>query len=237
MTVACSRESTEEREEESRSAGQAVVGGQPAADHPEVGLLAVSDGHEAALCTGTKVSCNAVLTAAHCVPPDGIGFFIMEDGGNYEIRDTWKFAPPAGADLTAPFDLGLVRVDQMSSMIAPAEMADGPGAAGAEASTYGYGCDDRFYETGAGARRKRDWSFDPDFVTDTGILCHGDSGGPTFVNGKVQSVSAAIRDEYQGCGPEGAIHKYDAWAIPWNPDFRSQAEDKINEWAPYCDHC
>lgn len=240
-TMACSALDAGEGEKVSRDARQSISAGQETGDHPEVGRLLVSTGTGVGFCTGTMVSCNAVLTAGHCVPPDGQGDFEIEGAGSFEILDAWQFgngAPVNGSFMRGVInDLGLVRVEQMPSWIAPAEIAEDSAQEGSTVTTLGYGCDDRFNAQGGGAKRKRDWSYSMSCVTDTGIICQGDSGGPTFGPAGVVGVASTIKDEYQGCGPESAVHLWDLWGLPWNPEFRSQAMDKINEWIPYCDHC
>lgn len=153
-------------------------------ERPEVGSLSVG-------CTGTLVSPDVVITAAHCVAyasapsPGSRGRFTLEtaDGQSHAfgISRYVSFSRDLGRD-----DIALMQLDRSvpAELAVPAPLAVSDPPAGTSLTVYGYGCT----RIGTGTDwQKRRATFAMGETSAT--LCPGDSGGPVFD----ESTGAVLR--------------------------------------------
>ncbi len=154
---------------------------------PEVGKLSVG-------CTGTLVSPDVVITAAHCVnfgsepEPGRRGQFYIEaaDGSEqaYSITRFRSYSTELGADDIALMQLGVSVPPEVAT---PAPLATARPADGASLTVFGYGCTQRGTHTDWLKRKATFRQGDA-----TAHLCPGDSGGPVFddVRGAVLRINS-----------------------------------------------
>jgi hypothetical protein len=154
---------------------------------PEVGKLSVG-------CTGTLVSPDVVITAAHCVnfgsepEPGRRGQFYIEaaDGSEqtYSITRFRSYGTELGADDIALMQLGVSVPPEVAT---PAPLATARPADGASLTVFGYGCTQRGTHTDWLKRKATFRQGDA-----TAHLCPGDSGGPVFddVRGAVLRINS-----------------------------------------------
>jgi V8-like Glu-specific endopeptidase len=176
--------------------------------HPEVGALlaqqAFSDGTWEE-CTGTLISANVFLTAAHC--DEGVSRVAVTFDSSYDPAKgtvywgTWHADPSYNQSQSDPHDIAVVVLDKTVKGITPAQLPsagslnDLPGdqqftsvGYGAQAVTNGPGgqtfhyADIRYVSTGTLNSVNPSWlriSQNP--ATGNGGTCYGDSGGPNFL--------------------------------------------------------
>ncbi|MBM4394905.1 MAG: trypsin-like serine protease [Deltaproteobacteria bacterium] len=174
---------------------EAIVGGVPDEGHPAVGALLLEDG----LCSGTLVSPNVVLTAAHCVVGQVAARFVLGadasgPGPSHGVRET--FAHPGygfrhqDGEVVAWHDIAVAVLDGPAA-VEPMPWRTEPldAAAGEPVTFVGFGRTDpdghsfgRKYKvrtTISGVWDHGFWNLThPDDPHNT---CSGDSGGPALV--------------------------------------------------------
>ena len=190
------------------SAGAITYGVPDRNHHPEVGALlaqhAYSDGTWET-CTGTLISDDVFLTAAHC--DEGVRRVAVTFDSTYEALDgntywgTWYADPSYNQTQSDPHDIAVVVLDKAIRGITPARLPaagsldslDGTATFtsvgyGAQAVTNGPGgkefhyADVRYVSTGTLNSLNPSWlriSQNP--ATGNGGTCYGDSGGPNFL--------------------------------------------------------
>ncbi|MBX3224909.1 MAG: trypsin-like serine protease, partial [Labilithrix sp.] len=90
-------EADDDDELEAEASSDAVVGGNETLDRPEIGAFR----HGGSLCTGTLVTPNVVLTAAHCVPS-------MKDEDVSAAEPAWVFDVTAADRTTRRFKVARI---------------------------------------------------------------------------------------------------------------------------------
>ncbi len=200
-----------------------IIGGTDDPGDPAV-VFVQFDGHG---CSGTIIAPSTVLTAAHC--SFGQSYTVTTgDGQDLPVADVIPNPDYVnGGDATQPNDVGIIHLSQPTDItpVAYSTSALGQDAVGQTVKLVGYGYDSH---SGGGAGTKRQIEVPIDTVTSTHFSvgdsehtsCHGDSGGPALLNGKIIGVTSYGFDNIQGvdmCNGAGFYSRVDQYT-----DFISQ---------------
>jgi len=219
------------------AASGSVVNGTATFDYPEVGMLLHGSNpwKSGMTCSGTLIGCRSFLTAAHCVCPwsgglcqgagapyGGLYSVYLQGSGVYRaesVRVNPAYSYPDG-------DLAVVTLDRPVENIVPAAMVGVTPAEGSAAVLVGYGRTDGA-ASDYGIKRMGDvttvgcqpgydngsvcWNFDGS----TANTCHGDSGGPLFVDQGDGPRLAGVTSggTRSDCGP--GDHSFDTSVAAW----------------------
>lgn len=183
-----------------------IVGGEVTGDFPSSGMLVVGGTPDVGFiaCSATLVGCDRVLTAAHCVcdyfgegcsgtlPHVPIHMY-FQNAGFYRV-ETVQVHPDYNSNIE--HDAAVLTLDRMVTGIRPTLPATKPVSPGTDAVIVGFG------RVGGEARAhgikrrgqvtteacapelgvgKLCWLFDGSDSSSDSNVCHGDSGGSTFV--------------------------------------------------------
>lgn len=219
----------------------AIVGGKLASTkdwvaHHIVGLM-ITDGptHQQAICTGTIISEDTVMTAAHCMPDpkgslevrfglkilDGSGRFKSAHVSGYKANELYK---SHSENTKETHDIALVHFDGgLPAGFVPAEIlqSDNVLEDGAIVTLSGYGVSNGVTNQGSGILRKVDVNIlHADFSKSEVEIdqsaskgaCYGDSGGPAFVqSGKQLFVWGVTSRGANGCASTSVYTKATAY--------------------------
>ncbi len=181
--------------ESTGQASQPILGGTTDSGDPSVVAVIQTDSSgNQYICTGSIIAPTKVLTAGHCVK----GMVSWEvrvgtDARNPEqtLAVSGGVADPGGGDiaiitLSQPTDLTPLAYN--TTALSDADV-------GTSARSVGYGSNqiNSGQGTGGGTKRTGDTSIkalQDDTFSVHQILCHGDSGGPTFANGKIVGITS-----------------------------------------------
>lgn len=203
------------REGACNTLGLKIVGGEGcrAAGSPIAAILVDRGGGVFQLCSGTLITGNQLLTAAHCFEPPireaaaAVGFDV------YQIS-TWITHPAfAGEGAIAPSDLAVVTLNR-SVNVSPVSIVGSRSIQPGELITvFGYGTDEKG-RTALDEKREETLKAGNMLVSDSlagvflaefnatrSAVCSGDSGGPAvqIVNG-VAGVVGVTSFDIAGCG-------------------------------------
>lgn len=226
MLAACSPQAGNPTAGEIQQQGEGIVGGVvvPAGNVITKSIVAVYDASEGALCTGSLLENNIVLTAAHCVAEDPSNMYVMFDlslSSSSEKRQVDKAqvtpywaANQGNAKNTG--DLALLHfTGDVPSGYEPATFLSNAKLLkkGATVILAGYGISDGVTQEGAGVLRAANVKISDAKFSSTEIkldqtkgqgACHGDSGGPAYIYSQGQYLlwgvtSRGVNDPNNDC--------------------------------------
>lgn len=209
-----------------------IIGGTlvPESDQISNYIVAIHDAFTGQLCTGTLLTRNIAITAAHCIgmfKEDMYVFYGNElsalsghlEVDKVEVSKYWESRKDEDLDTG---DIALVHFQgNLPSNYRPALIMNKPIKDDMVLSVAGYGMDSRQSEDGVGKLRKTElqvlnanFSY-TEFTMDQSkgsAACHGDSGGPAFVfeNGRfylMGVVARGVNDPDDTCEVIGAFTK------------------------------
>lgn len=130
-------------------------------------------------CTGTLIAPDVVLTAAHCV--------VQAEGRELDfggVRVVAATAHPAWRDNRVDNDVGILVLERNVD-VPVAELATELPAEGAELEAVGYHTGDR---TDSRFQVRKVVASTVYLTAIDGAICRGDSGGPSFIGGRLVGV-------------------------------------------------
>jgi V8-like Glu-specific endopeptidase len=196
--------------------------------HPEVGMMLSKQVHSDGTwtrCTGTLISSDVFLTAAHCEIPDVTQVRVTFDSAYVSSTGTtytgsWHADPAYTGAQNDPHDIAVIVLDD-SPGIAPAQLP----AAGSndqlpksqQFTSVGYGTsaavngpggqsfpidDVRHYSVGTLTTVTKSWlRISQNASTGNGGTCYGDSGGPNFLGAGAQETNVIAATTITGDTP------------------------------------
>lgn len=247
--AACSPKISPQVSSSSQDAG--IVHGKTLARNDELGnsvVALVSELSEGqALCTGSILSRDLILTAAHCVEGDPSRLMVvfardvrkakpeeMRSADLFVQNPLWKTGDSQGqGDLALIHFQGGLPAGYEPVALAGARLKLRPGD---ETLLVGYGVSNGRRHSGSGLLRETVTTVLDDFsptelVTDgrTSSVCFGDSGGPAFVQQGAKYVQWGVANSVlnQSCS-QASVHTdlltYRAWIKSAGADLRQEAK-------------
>jgi hypothetical protein len=219
-----------------------------------VGIFEPSgDGHTGSLCTGTLIRKNMVLTAAHCVS-GGVNPAVIfgrdlhaptavhRTADAVAVNPTWNKKAGKGMDQG---DIALVKFPgglPPGYKKIPLVQKDEEIHRGGKVILAGYGISDAGKKTGAGKLRRTEVSIAKNRRGKSEMIldqtrghgaCHGDSGGPAFINsgGKLR-VAGVTNRSYPNRAPDDCAHKSVYTKTPAYKSWIGKTERKLNTIPP-----
>ncbi len=155
---------------------------------PVVAILSLNSDGTVGLCTGTMVTVNDVLTAAHCFESNLVDVRVFVDQTPFQITNG-AIHPRYNGQTGSPFDVAMLTIDGVLDIGPVPLILSDISMIGEPITVYGYGSDDEgssLLEKGpsafkAGRMRIAHMSpglFGADFDETGSAICQGDSGGP-----------------------------------------------------------
>ncbi|WP_394835562.1 trypsin-like serine protease [Pendulispora rubella] len=205
-------------------ASSEIIGGTLDNGDPSV-VYIVMDGKYG--CSGSVISSTVVLTAAHCLA--GFSSFEVRTGTKAGSSPTSKLAvkevhahpsydPNGAAD--QKYDIGVIVLSNATSLspLTIGRTALTNSAVGKDVRLVGYGWNDGVSKSGGGVKREitvavKELKSDDFSVGEYGrTSCHGDSGGPAFLDGKIVGVTSYGYDyPWEACIDSGFYTRVDLY--------------------------
>lgn len=177
-----------------------LIGGRPAekGEYPEVVYIQVSTDEGKGACSATIVGPQVLLTAGHCTKAIGGEISFQLDGVTHFAKCQQA---PLYRNKTEDHDMALCKLDKAVS-VKPAKISKVGPSAGDEVTLTGYGCtqpgggqgNDGILRVGNSTVFQLPNGNDNWFYTfDSGAICYGDSGGPSFLLGTHEQIGVNSR--------------------------------------------
>jgi secreted trypsin-like serine protease len=215
-----------------------------------VGVYSPSPGGQGgALCTGTLISKDIALTAAHCIQPGGQKPVLIfgrdlhsasaqyRDGTAVAVDPKWRTHQGRGMDQG---DVALVKFGggmpagyhQVPTVHSASEIKTG-----GVVELAGYGVNNARTHAGAGKLRKTNVQIVDGRPGKTEMImdqthgsgaCHGDSGGPAFVrNGAGIALAGLTNRGYPDSAPDDCAHQVVYTKVPYYKKWIAASEKKL----------
>ncbi len=231
--------------------GQEVVATDPI-QASTIGIFDPSpDGRSGALCTGTLIRKDMVVTAAHCLSNSGRNPTLIfgpdlhspmatrREAEAVAINPKWKTNAGKGMDqgdiAIVKFAGGLPR----GYKAVPTLSADKDIKAGAEVTLAGYGISNAQTKTGSGKLRRTEVSILKNRIGKSEMIldqahgrgaCHGDSGGPAFLRQGRKLVLAGVTNRgYPAHAPDDCAHQVVYTKLPAYRSWIKKSEKELAE--------
>jgi V8-like Glu-specific endopeptidase len=219
-----------------------------------IGIFSPSpNSHSGALCTGTLIRKDIALTAAHCIQPRSKPILIF----NRDLHDPTAAKQQAEAVVTNPKwqkragrgmdqgDIALIKFNghlpEGYKKVSTARV-DSDIHAGERVTLAGYGISDAATKVGAGRLRKtqvRVLNSRPgksEMILDQSHghgACHGDSGGPAFINKNGKMILAGVTNRgYPNHAPDDCVHRVVYTKVPAYRSWIAKSEKKLEARPP-----
>jgi V8-like Glu-specific endopeptidase len=205
-----------DNDEETETDEAEILGGQLDNTSLSVAYLSAGSG-----CSATLIRKNALLTAAHCVDPkqDGYAEFGTSNGGwikYYFAKSNIRIHPKYGVN--PDHDIALVVLNKSVVGVTPSPLRTAPPTVGQSIKIVGFGYTSNAGGNGVGNRyvgynKISEMASIYFGYKGNANICSGDSGGPSFIDGKVAGVhSSGYGSGY--CSTTGfdmRVDKYATW--------------------------
>ncbi len=186
------------------SAEQPIVNGTVTTEFPATGMLIGNSPDGGMFCSATLIGCDTVLTAAHCVctgtgsqcsstTPAQPTYVFFQNAGFFQVESV-RVNPLYNEAIE--YDAAVLHLAEPVTGIRPAAVASSAVAPGSAATIVGFGrTGGDVYEYGIKRQgnvttracaaelgvKKLCWQFDGSAASSESNVCHGDSGGSTYV--------------------------------------------------------
>jgi secreted trypsin-like serine protease len=219
-----------------------IIGGQEVSPSDPIGQSTVGifepspAGDSGSLCSGTLIRKDMVLTAAHCIQPGGPKPMVIfgsdlhspdsvrRQAEGVAVNPEWQVRAGKGMDQG---DIALVRfpggMPDGFHKIASSE-SDADLQPGGEVTLAGFGINNASTKTGAGRLRKANVQIvdsrkgKSEMILDQSRgrgACHGDSGGPAYINRNGKTVLAGVTNRgYPDHAPDDCAHRVVYTKVP-----------------------
>lgn len=201
------------------------------------------------LCTGTLIKDDIALTAAHCIPSGGVKPVVIFNPDLHAANPTVERAeavavnPQWRANAGKGMDQGDIALVKFGGGIpsgyqkATVAASDSAIKTGQTVTLAGYGINNAQTKTGAGRLRKADVKISDSRPGKTEMIldqthgrgaCHGDSGGPAYINKNGKMILAGVTNRgYPNSAPDDCAHKVVYTKVPAYRSWIQKNEKKL----------